>query len=314
MKEFEFAPTSQSVYFRDVAEVLDGLEQAKTAMRAMSKYVPINLVRQLYHKREEPTLGGQSCELSVMFTDIKDFTTISENLSPDYLAELLGRYLQVMAEIIQSERGTVDKYIGDSVMTFWNAPEEVEGHATLACRAALRCQEALDHLYRSSIWVDAPRFETRFGLHRCVASVGHFGAPDRLNYTAIGDGINLTSRLEGLNKFYGTHLIVSEMIYASAKDEFEFRWLDRVAVKGKMEGISIYELIATREKSSRRPNFVEAYEEAFTMYQRGKFADAAIILETQIDDPPSAVILARCREFDRHPPREWSGIHAFDSK
>jgi adenylate cyclase len=104
------------------------------------------------------------------------------------------------------------------------------------------------------------------------------------------------------------------MIYASAKDEFEFRWLDRVAVKGKMEGISIYELIATREKSSRRPNFVEAYEEAFTMYQRGKFADAAIILETQIDDPPSAVILARCREFDRHPPREWSGIHAFDSK
>ena len=158
MKEFEFSATPHSVYLRDVAEVLDGLEQAKTAMRAMSKYVPINLVRQLYHKREEPILGGQSCELSVMFTDIKDFTAFSENLPPDYLAEILGRYLQVMAETIQSERGTVDKYIGDSVMTFWNAPEEVEGHAILACRAALRCRDALNQLYNSPSWGDAPRF------------------------------------------------------------------------------------------------------------------------------------------------------------
>jgi adenylate cyclase len=314
MKEFEFALTSHDVFFRDVAEVLDSLEQAKTAMRAMSKYVPINLVRQLYHKREEPTLGGQSCELSVMFTDIKDFTAISESLSPDYLAEILGRYLQVMAETIQSERGTVDKYIGDSVMTFWNAPEEVAGHAILACRAAIHCQEALHQLYRSSTWGDAPRFETRFGLHRCVASVGHFGAPDRLNYTAIGDGINLTSRLEGLNKFYGTHIIVSETIYDSAKDEFELRLLDRVAVKGKMEGIVIYELIAAREKESRRPDFVEKYEEAFAIYQRGNFADAVTVLEKQTDDAPSAVLLARCREFVSHPPHEWSGIHAFASK
>ncbi len=314
MKEFEFSPTRQSVYFRDVAEVLDGLEQAKTAMRAMSKYVPINLVRQLYHKREEPTLGGQSCELSVMFTDIKDFTAISENLSPDYLAEILGRYLQVMAETIQSERGTVDKYIGDSVMTFWNAPEEVEGHAILACRAAIRCREALNQLYGSSTWGVAPRFETRFGLHRCVASVGHFGAPDRLNYTAIGDGINLASRLEGLNKFYGTHIIVSETIYDSAKDEFEFRLLDRVAVKGKMEGILIYELIAARGKGSHRPDVIVAYEQAFAAYQRGNFSDAANLLERQTDDPPSAVLLTRCQDLMKHPVRDWNGVHAFDSK
>ena len=314
MKEFEFSPTPHTVYLRDVAEVLDGLEQAKTAMRAMSKYVPINLVRQLYHKREEPVLGGQSCELSVMFTDIKDFTAISENLSPDYLAEILGRYLQVMAETIQSERGTVDKYIGDSIMTFWNAPEEVEGHASFACRAALHCQDALNQLYGSSSWGNAPRFETRFGLHRCEASVGHFGAPDRLNYTAIGDGINLTSRLEGLNKFYGTHIIVSETIYESAKDEFEFRLLDRVAVKGKMEGIAIYELIAVREKEGRRPDFIVAYEEAFVMYQRGDFGGAADVLGSQSNDPPSAVLVARCREFAKYPPRDWSGVYAFSAK
>ncbi len=314
MKEFQFSPTPHSVYLRDVAEVLDGLEQAKTAMRAMSKYVPIDLVRQLYQKREEPTLGGQSCELSVMFTDIKNFTAISENLPPDYLAEVLGRYLQVMAETIQSERGTVDKYIGDSVMTFWNAPEEVEGHAILACRAALRCREAINRLYSSSSWGNAPRFETRFGLHRCVSSVGHFGAPDRLNYTAIGDGINLTSRLEGLNKFYGTHIIVSETIYESAKDVFEFRLLDRVAVKGKMEGIVIYELIAVRETQSRRLEFIAGYEQAFVLYQRGEFAGAANLLASQSEDPPSTMLLARCREFAKSPPRDWSGVHAFSAK
>jgi adenylate cyclase len=314
MKEFEFSSTPHSVYLRDVAEVLDGLEQAKTAMRAMSKYVPINLVRQLYHKREEPSLGGKSCELSVMFTDIKEFTVISEELSPDYLAEILGRYLQVIAETIQSERGTVDKYIGDSVMTFWNAPEEVEGHAILACRAALRCQEALNQLYSSPTWGAAPRFETRFGLHRCVASVGHFGAPDRLNYTAIGDGINLASRLEGLNKFYGTHIIVSETIYEAAKSECDFRLLDRVAVKGRIEGLFIYELIALREKQGSRPDFIATYEEAFVLYKRGNFADATTLLAKQVDDPPSARLLARCRDLMKHPLRDWNGVHVFDSK
>ena len=159
-----------------------------------------------------------------------------------------------------------------------------------------------------------PVFETRFGLHRCVASVGHFGAPDRLNYTAIGDGINLTSRLEGLNKFYGTHIIVSETIYESAKDELEFRLLDRVAVKGKMEGIVIYELIGVRQKEGRRPDFIVAYEKAFAVYQSGNFADAATILDNQRNDPPSAGLAARCREFAKIPPRDWTGVYTFNAK
>ena len=314
MKEFEFSPTPHSVYLRDVAEVLDGLEQAKTAMRAMSKYVPVDLVRRLYHKREEPALGGEACDLSVMFTDIKDFTAISENLPPDRLAEILGQYLKVMAETIQGERGTVDKYIGDAVMTFWNAPEKVEGHSILACRAALRCREELDRLYQSPTWGAAPRFETRFGLHRCTASVGHFGAPDRLNYTAIGDGINLASRLEGLNKFYGTHIIVSETIRDAAKNEFLFRLLDRVAVKGKTEGIVIHELIAARDGKNQPPDFIRVYEQAFALYQQANFTAAAALLEQQLDDPPGIMLAARCRELLKNPPRDWSGVHAFGAK
>ena len=315
MKEFEFSPSHNSSYLQDIEEVLTGLERAKTAMRAMSKYVPVNLVRQLYHKGEEPVLGGKSAELSVMFTDIKDFTTFSEALTSDRLAEVLGRYLQVMAEVIQSEKGTIDKFIGDAVMTFWNAPEAVEGQEVLACRAALRCREALQRVYDSPQWGNAPRFETRFGINRCVASVGHFGAPDRLNYTAIGDGVNLASRLEGLNKHYGTKIIVSESIYAAAKEVFEFRLLDHVAVKGKTEGIVIYELLAERVVGNTRSELVKRYEQAFSFYQRGDFAKALQLLESQDEDFPSQVLCKRCREWASHPPTDlWTGIHVFESK
>jgi adenylate cyclase len=144
--------------------------------------------------------------------------------------------------------------------------------------------------------------------------VGHFGAPDRLNYTAIGDGINLASRLEGLNKCYGTNIIVSEAIHVSAKEEFEFRLLDRVAVKGKMEGIVIYELIATREAGQPRPAFIDGYEQAFAMYQRRHFSGAIELLETQEYDPPSVVLAARCRELIKETSSDWNGIHVFDSK
>ena len=320
MNKFQFSSARNSSYLRDIDEVLVGLEKAKTAMRAMSKYVPINLVRQLYQKGEEPVLGGKSSELSVLFTDIKDFTVFSQTMTPDQLAEVLGRYLQVMAEIIQSEKGTIDKYIGDAVMTFWNAPEAVTGHEILAYRAALRCRGALQELYDSPGWGSAPRFETRFALHRCIASVGNFGAPDRLNYTAIGDGINLASRLEGLNKYYGTHIIASESIYAAANGAFEFRLLDRVAVKGKTEGIVIYELLAERIAGRPRPEWVDRYEEAFASYQRRDFIKAVELLQNQDEDSPSEdcpsnVLSSRCREWASHPPPDtWNGVHIFESK
>jgi adenylate cyclase len=315
MKEFEFCAVKNSSYLADIEEVLLGLEKAKTAMRAMSKYVPVDLVRQLYHQGEEPVLGGKLCELSVLFTDIKDFTAFSEAMMPDELAEVLGRYLQVMADIIQREKGTIDKYIGDAVMTFWNAPEAVAGHEILACRAALECRAALQKLYDSPTWGRAPRFETRFGLHRCTASVGHFGAPYRLNYTAIGDGINLASRLEGLNKYYGTQIIASENIYAAARNGFEFRLLDRVAVKGKTAGIVIYELLAERIAGQTRPTSADRYEQAFAHYQRGDFAAALELLKDREEDSPSRVLASRCRAcVSQPPPAGWNGVHVFESQ
>jgi len=313
MNKFEFTPGHHASYLGDVEEVLNGLERAKTAMRSMSKYVPVNLVRQLYRGGQEPVLGGKTSELSVLFTDIRGFTSISEQTPADELAEILGKYLEVMAGVIQHEKATIDKFIGDSVMAFWNAPEPVANHELCACRATLGCCEAVQSLYASAKWGDAPRFETHFGLHCCQASVGHFGAPDRFNYTAIGDGINLASRLESLNKYYGTSIIASETIYRAAKEQFEFRLLDRVAVKGKTKDITIYELVS-QKNGTRRPAYMDRYEQAFTCYQRADFRGSLALLETQLEDSPSKVLAERCRMFAAQLPSDWNGIHVFDVK
>ena len=282
----------------------------------MGKYVPLDLVRQLFREKSEPVLGGELTEISIMFTDIKDFTSAAEKLTPNELADALGRYLEVMAGIIHRDcRGTIDKYIGDAIMTIWNAPEREPEHARLACRAALLCRDAALALSRSEAWRGLPPFETRFGLHRDTAMVGHFGSPDRLSYTAIGDAVNLASRLEGLNKQYGTSILVSESIREAAGD-FEYRLLDRVAVKGKSQAIQIYELLGQRASAEDAPRaFVGRYEQAFAAYLARDFSGALQILETQPEDPPSAVLAGRCREFlEEPPPAGWTGIYVSMSK
>jgi adenylate cyclase len=310
MNAFDFTPARPVSAFRDVEAVLESLERAKTAMRAMSKYVPVDLVRRLYQEESEPTLGGEPIEVSIMFTDIKDFTAISEKLPPNVLAEALGRYLDVMARILQQEaHGTIDKYIGDAIMTFWNAPEMVADHARMACLAALHCRDAGRALAESPEQGGLPPFETRFGLHCGTATVGHFGSRDRMNYTAIGDVVNLASRLEGQNKQYGTTIMASEAIVQAVGDAFEFRLLDLVAVKGKSEAIRIFELLGPKSDAGWMRETVAAYERAFGSYLQRDFAAAIEILEKQTSDPPSAHLLARCRAFlVDPPPADWDGI------
>jgi adenylate cyclase len=311
MTQLEFSPASAEAPFRDVSEVLENLEKAKTAMRAMGKYVPVDLVRRLYRDRTEPVLGGEEQWVSVMFTDVQGFTTMAEKLPPAVLANALGRYLDVMAGIIQREtRGTIDKYIGDAIMAIWNAPEPVEDHAAMACRAALRCREAGRELSRSADWGRLPAFETRFGLHCGEALVGHFGAHDRMNYTAIGDAINLTARLESLNKQYGTTILASEQVHERTGGQFAFRLLDLVAVKGKSRPTRIYELLGVAETFTAPPEIAN-YEQALELYLRREFAEAAELLRGQMEDAPSAVLHARCLAYAEKPPAEdWGGVFA----
>jgi adenylate cyclase len=310
MNDFVLAPSKNSSRLRDIDRVLASLERAKTAMRSMGKYVPLDLVRRFYHRGEEPRLGGEATELTVLFTDIHGFTAFAESADGDMVAARLGAYLEVMVSVIQKEKGTIDKFIGDSVMAFWNAPESVPGHSALACRAALSCGEALEALYGSEQWKGAPGFRTRFGLHDCVASVGHFGSPERFNYTAIGDGINLASRIESLNKYYGTSIIVSAEVRAAAGPEFLFRHLDRVAVHGKTQSLDIYELV--REAEGCRS--LALYEDALEAWFKGDFQRALKLLEMQTQDPPSLFLAARCRRFIESPPVDWNGVYTFETK
>ena len=233
-------------------------------------------------------LGGELMEISIMFSDIKGFTTFSEQLDPNQLADVLGLYLDALSRIIQREtRGTIDKYIGDAIMTIWNAPEPVPDHPRMACLAALRCRDASRALAQTPEWRGLPAFETRFGLHCANALVGHFGARDRMNYTAIGDAINLASRLEGLNKQYGTSIIASESVVERAREAFDFRLLDIVAVKGKSEPITIYELLGTKGDAEERREIVSAYESAFAAYAARDFEKALTVLQEYANDRPA---------------------------
>jgi adenylate cyclase len=156
-------------------------------------------------------------------------------------------------------------------------------------------------------------FQTRFGLHHCVASVGHFGSPERFNYTAIGDGINLASRLQSLNKYYGTAIIASATMRQAGGDAFAWRHLDRVAVKGKTQWIDIYELLG--ENPLVIPACIAVYERALDMYFAGHFGEALKLAETQPADRPSALLAARCRAYlEEPPPMPWDGVHAYDAK
>lgn len=313
MRDFDFAPSAVQSPFRDVKGVMEDLEQAKTALRAMGKYVPIGLVRQLYRARQEPTLGGELRDVTLMFTDVQGFTTLSERLPPDVLARALGRYFEVMTAAVHTNEGTVDKYIGDAVMALWNAPEPRPDHAAHACRAALACLEAARTLMGGPEWDGLPSFHTRIGLHRDEVMVGHFGAPDRMSYTVLGDGVNLASRLEGLNKAYGTTILASQTVRDSVGHEFAFRLVDLVAVKGKTKAVRVYELLGPG--SVAMTELAVRYQLAFDAYQQRRFAEALDLLARQGDDGPSRMLAQRCRLYlAEPPPAEWDGTYVAHEK
>lgn len=316
MRSFDFAAAFARSSIKDIDEVMHGLERAKTVVRAMGKFVPIDLVRRLYESNEEPELGGEMLDVALMFTDIEGFTTLAEKLPPDELAKRLGDYLAAMTVAIEATGGTIDKYIGDAVMAIWNAPTRVPSYGAHACRATLACMKATKELYASSAWSGLPALTTRFGLHEARVMVGNFGAPTRLTYTALGDGVNLAARLEPLCKQYGVVTLVSDAIVADAKDEFVFRRIDRVAVKGKTAGIDVYELLGAKGDDIVGLERARRYEEAFDAYLARDFERAITLVEPlAAEDPPSAVLVERCRQLAvRPPPAAWTGVHVASSK
>jgi len=194
----------------EVVRIDESVRNMKRGLRSFKKYVPLDLVHQLNALKKEALLEGEKRELSIFFSDIADFTSISERLTPEELVQRLGVYFNGMSRIVLDNAGTLDKYIGDAIMAFWGAPLPRENHASLACASALKCQQYLDRLAIDLAVESHPVFRTRIGIHTGEVIVGNIGYEERMNYTIIGDAVNLASRLEGLNKFYQTRIIISE--------------------------------------------------------------------------------------------------------
>jgi adenylate cyclase len=315
MGRFEFQPARSDASLAEMDTVLHNMEQAKTALRALGKYASVDLVRRLYEQQIEPVPGGELAEVTLMFTDVEGFTSLSEKLTPNELAVALGRYFEVMARAVHANLGVIDKYIGDAVMALWNVPSKVPAHPRLACAAALACIQETDKLFATEAWKGLPRLHTRFGLHSAQVMVGHFGAPDRLNYTALGDGVNLASRLEGINKAYGTTIIASQSVYEVAKDAYTFRLLDLVAVKGKAQAVRIYELVGEPAAAQAQGARLRSYEQAFEKYLARDFQGALALLAELKNDPPSVTLTDRCQAFLKSPPpADWNGVYVAKTK
>lgn len=250
---------------------------------------------------------------------MEGFTTVSESIPPEQLVELLAEYLGEMSRIIAEENGTVDKYIADAVMAFWGAPQSVPDHAHRAARAALRCQQRLAELENKWVAEGKPVFRARIGLNTGEIIVGNMGSAERLNYTVIGDAVNLASRLEAINKYYGTRIIVGETTQKLIADSYATRLPDIVAVKGKSEAIRIYELVTEKnalDDASKR--FIEHYESAIAHYRNQQWDSAENAFRAALSiraDEAAEMMLGRIAEFRRNsPPAGWNGEYVMSSK
>ena len=303
----------------EVDQLLVATEAMKKSLRSFAKYVPTELVRELVSSQNEAQLGGQKATLTVYFSDIQDFTSISEKLTAEDLVDHLEDYLTAMSEQISQDHGTIDKYIGDAVMAFWGAPTPNKNHAIDACRAALANQHKLQGLCKK--WRDQgkPELWTRIGISSGELVIGNMGSEERLNYTVIGNPVNLASRLESLNKVYGTKIIISQNTKELISDVFVVRPLDLVAVKGQEVGNFIYELVGFRNEASRKTiELTDEYESALKTYIDARFEEAAkkfeVITRQYPYDAPTALLLKRCLHLCEHPPTKWDGVHRMSFK
>lgn len=297
---------------------------ATKGLKTFKKYVPHSLVQQLIELGHEQKLGGVEKDLTIFFSDIANFTSISEKMAPEDLMTHLSEYLEELSNVIMDgHQGTIDKYIGDAIMAFWGAPIEQPNSPYMACKAALDCQKKLEQL--NGQWTAAGKFpmETRIGIHSGPAIVGNLGSEYRMNYTIIGNSTNLASRLEGINKKYGTHIIISEDTYHKVSTQFFCRLLDCVSVKGQEKGYKIYELIAETddEVHEDRKAFCKTYESGFQAYLK-KDWEQALAIFNQLksgypDDKSVNLLIDRCHTFQTNPeslPGDWDGTYSLKEK
>jgi adenylate cyclase len=300
----------------EVRRLAASQEQMRSALESFARYVPIEVVRELVRRGEVARIGGKIAPITILFSDVRGFTTISESMSPDELADHMAEYFALLLEVLHEHRATVDKFIGDAILAFWGAPAPDSDAPIHAVQAALECTQKLDAYNQQ--WRAAGRIAlpTCFGIHSGEVVVGNIGAPSRLSYTVLGDAVNLASRLEALNRLYGTSILVSEQVATQITTAYHLRLVDRVAVKGKSDPVRVYEVLgATGKVAQTRLDFAATYERAFALYQEQKFAEAADLLESLSPDCAKKTALSvkrlveLCHRLKQDPPGpDWDGV------
>ncbi|WP_456717043.1 adenylate/guanylate cyclase domain-containing protein [Bradyrhizobium sp. USDA 4353] len=303
---------------REIGSLSGAIAEMASGLSAFRKFIPTDLVRGLLRQGVQAKPGGTLQELTVMFIDIAGFTGLSERMG-DGLVGLLSRYLDLVSEVVVAHGGTIDKFIGDAVMAFWGAPQPQADHALRCCLAALACQRAIDE----ADLVDdlGQKLRIRIGINTGRMLVGNIGSELRLNYTVIGDAVNVASRLEGANKAYGTTVLIGEATARNAGSSIIVREVDRIGVYGREQGLAVYELIThvAGAATGPRPSWIDDYERALACYRHRNFPDAAggfarVLLERPHDGPAALMLERSKRMLADAADRAWQPVATLTTK
>lgn len=311
------APETAAVLAVVLALVLNYItegRQKRFIKNAFQQYLSPAVIEQLLQNPDRLKLGGERKVLSIFFSDLQGFTSISEGLDPEALTQLLNDYLSAMTDIIHDEGGTVDKYEGDAIIAFWNAPLDVPDHAVRVIQAALRCQARLAELrpeFRDRI---GKEMHMRIGINSGLAVVGNMGSRTRFDYTMLGDAVNLAARLEGTNKEFGTYTMISHATRELIGNTFAVRELARVAVVGRKESVTVYEPMFPDAYPPRKA-LLDEFARGLELFYQGCFRDAREVFSAiQDTDPPSAAYYKKCDELLATAPENWQGVWVMTSK
>ncbi|MFA6471935.1 MAG: adenylate/guanylate cyclase domain-containing protein, partial [Candidatus Latescibacterota bacterium] len=319
------APAFATVFLSYISTVtynfLSERRQKAVIRGAFAHYVPGKVVGELLKNPGMLKLGGEERVMTVIFSDVAGFTTISEGLTPTQLVELLNEYLTAMTDIILGYDGIIDKYEGDAIMAEFGAPLSDDEHALKACYAAIDMQEKLIEMRAK--WKKEGRAElkARIGINSGPMVIGNMGSREIFDYTVMGDNVNLSSRLEGANKVYGTYIMCSEATRQMVENSIITRELDLIRVKGKKSGVRIFEVLAKKTDgiSETRQRLIETYQRGIEAYKDRRWEEGIALFQESLDidtsDGPSALYLERCTEFLSNPPQEdWDGIFTMRTK
>nr|WP_316650541.1 adenylate/guanylate cyclase domain-containing protein [uncultured Gellertiella sp.] len=299
----------------EINQISEAIARMSTGLASFGKFIPVDLVQSLLAKGIRPQPGGSRARITVMFTDIGGFTAMTERLG-EAILPLLSAYLDLASAEIARQSGTIDKFIGDSVMAFWGAPVADDNQAVRACAAALEIVRQCRQL--QGLPGAETGFEVRIGIETGTAVVGYVGSPNRLNYTAIGDVVNVASRMENLNKYYRTAILIGEDARALAGDAILVREIDRTVVPGRATAISVYEPVGIRGRDTPAP-WLSHYADGLRAYRARDFNGAIScldqVLELQPDDGPAAVLRQKCTALALKPPGpHWQPVTVLASK